>query len=140
MAFMFIPLAFLMHRYLHVKQDIHISFLTILFLLIYLVAERVLFGPWEHRQQNLEVVFVHILADTAVAIVLCTILFAVRRILGFYRHNHTFFLCLSVGIALMLGVYAVYLGPHSGRPWDDTTNFKVELVKANTEVTERIWV
>ena len=140
MAFMFIPLAFLMHRYLHVKQDIHISFPTILFLLIYLVAERVLFGPWEHRQQSLEVVFVHVLADTAVAIVLCTILFAVRRALGVYRHNHTFFLCLSVGIALMLGVYAVYLGPHSGRPWDDTTNFKVELVKANTEVTERIWV
>ena len=51
LPFMFIPLAFLMHRYLHVKQDIHISFLTILFLLVFLVSEHAI---WEWNRQEWE--------------------------------------------------------------------------------------
>lgn len=140
LAFMFIPLAFLMHRYLHVKKDIHISFLTIMFLLVFLISERILFGQWNHRQVDLLTVVGHTLANILVATVICTTLFIARKRIGFYHHYHTFFLCLSIGIALMLGCYAVYLGPRSGLPWDEETQIKVDFIKNNTEPTERIWV
>ncbi len=139
LPFMFIPLAFMIHRYLHVIQDIHISFLAIFFLLTFLVTEHIIW-PWSHYEWTLTTVFIHVGIDTLAGIVLCTILFFLRRKVGIYRHNHTFFLCLSITISFMLGIYAIVLGHTNGRPWDQATQDIVDIVKSETDVTDRIWV
>lgn len=139
LPFMFIPLAFFMHRYLHVKQDIHISFLTIVFLLVFLVSEHV-FWRWEHHEWTLFQVFTHVSVNSLCALVLCSALFIIRRQVGIYRHNHTAFLCLSIGIAFLLGIYAITLGSQNGKPWDKTTEEKVNIIIAETEPNDKIWV
>lgn len=139
LPFMFIPLAFLMHSYLHVKQDIHISFLTIVFLLVFLVSEHLIW-TWNHHEWALFDVFIHVIVDSLCALAVCVILFVVRRQVGIYRHNHTAFLCLSIGIAFLLGFNAITLGHQNGKVWDSATAEKVHIIASETELNDKIWV
>ena len=139
LPFMFIPLAFLMHRYLHVKQDIHISFLTILFLLVFLVSEHAI---WEWNRQEWEQpdVYIHAGINAVIALAVCLAVFFMRRWFGFYRHSHTVFLCLSIFISVIISVYALSIGHTVGVPWDESTAQKVRIINENTELNDKIWV
>ncbi len=140
LPFMFIPFAFLMHRYLHVKQDIHVSFLTIIFLLVYLVSERVIFGEWIHHEQAVSTVYLHCFVNLLMATIVCLTLIFIRKRVGRYHHSHNFFLALSICISIMLAFYAIYLGPRIGEPRDELAKSIVNTIVDNTEKTERIWV
>ena len=139
LPFMFIPLAFLMHRYLHVKQDIHVSFLSILFLIVFLVSEHV-FWPWDHKEWKISTVYWHAGADALCALLLCSAVFALRKKVGYYRHNHTVFLCLSIFISFIICIYALTIGHTIGTPWDDSTAKKVQIIRENTDINDKIWV
>lgn len=139
LPFMFIPLAFLMHRYLHITRDITISFLTIVGLIVFLVMEHILWG-WSHGVPALSEVFGHIVIDALCAAIVCLMLFIVRKKIGAYRHNHTFFLCLSIAITLVLSIYTLVLGPYLGKPKDFITQNIVDIVVENTNPGDLIWV
>lgn len=139
LPFMFLPLGFLVHRYLHVIQDINISFLTIFFLIIYLLSEHILWN-WDHHEWSLYTVWTHVGIDTLIAGGLAAGLFFLRKLAGRYWHSHTMFLCLSIIAAFILGVYAIVLGSSRGRPWDENTQKIVDVIKARTQDQDRIWV
>ena len=139
LPFMFIPLAFLMHRYLHVKQDIHISFLTILFLLVFLVSEHAIW-EWNRLEWEEPAVYIHAGINAGIALFVCLSIFILRRWLGFYRHNHTVFLVLSIFISFIISMYALTIGHTIGVPWDESTAKKVKIVNENTEINDKIWV
>lgn len=139
MPFMFIPLAFLMHRYLHVSQDIRISFLTVMFLLAFLVAEHMIW-PWDHSEWPLARVYRHAAIDSAVAFGFCLIIYLLRMFTGFYRHSHTIFLFLSVFIAFIVSFYALITGFAKGTPPDADTAERVRIIRENTGPGDKIWV
>ena len=139
LTFMFIPLGFLVHRYLHVIQDINISFLTIFFLIIFLLSEHILW-TWDHHEWSYFTVWFHVGIDALIAGALAMGLFFLRRLAGRYWHSHTMFLCISIVAALVLGVYAIILGHSRGRPWDAETQEIVDVVRMQTTDQDRIWV
>ncbi|MGN1393804.1 MAG: hypothetical protein ACI4V7_07205 [Succinivibrionaceae bacterium] len=139
LPYMFIPLAFLMHRYLHIKQDIHVSFLTIFFFLIFLVVEHLIW-KWTHHEWVLATVVKHLSVDVIVAGLVTYFLYILRKKIGFYYHNHSVFLLLSIGIALMLGINAITIGPSKGKPENEEVAQKVEIIKADTTPGDKIWV
>lgn len=139
LPFMFIPLAFLMHRYLHVKQDIHISFLTIVFLLVFLVAEHIIW-KWNHHEWTMIKVLYHLSVDMIIATLVSVVLYVVRQRIGIFRHNHSFFLIMSISISLMLSISAILTGSQNGTPWDESTAEKVKIINEDTGLTDKIWV
>ncbi len=139
LPFMFIPLGFLVHRYLHVIQDISISFLTIFFLIIFLLSEHILW-TWDHHEWTHLTVWTHVGIDALIAGGLALGLFFLRKLAGRYWHSHTLFLCISVVAAIVLGIYAIVLGHSRGRPWDEDTQEIVDMVRSQTADQDRIWV
>ena len=139
LPFMFLPLAFLMNRYLHIKRDIHISFITVLGLVVFLVIEHLIWD-WQDFEWNIIEVMKHVSIDFLIALVICSVLFIVRWKLGTFYHNHPIFLCMTLSLALIICCYALALGPSKGLPDSNDERINVEVIKNNTTVFDKIWV
>ncbi len=138
LPFMFIPLAFLMQRYLHVKKDIHISFLAVVALIVFLSSESIVWGSFPIAD-TLKNVYKHILVNGLIAFSVCGILILVRKYARLYRHNHTFFLCLMIVISLLISIYSLIQSQRIGKPTENEDEIIGEIA-LNTSEIDKIWV
>lgn len=138
LPFMFIPLAFLMQRYLHVKKDIHISFLAVVALIVFLSSESIVWGSFPIAD-TLKNVYKHILVNGLIAFSVCGILILVRKYARLYRHNHTFFLCLMIVISLLISIYSLIQSQRIGKP-SSLDEENIGEIVSNTSEIDKIWV
>lgn len=138
LPFMFIPLAFMMHRFLHVIKDVKISFFTIAFLIAFLLSHYLLWGTL-NQELTFGQICLQIVCDSLCALLVCTLIYILFKKVILYRHSHTFILCTNIIIVTTLIIMVPFVAQNIGKPTEQE-QLIIDVIVENTEPDKKIWV